>query len=251
MLVEHASTVENAGVAWSSPASISTSRAMLLQPRLGATVPHTMRSGRGRRRRAARPSPWPRAPTAPPHRGGAAPRRRARRVRHSGPATSRHGVRVSLSIRRLRARARSVSRSRANCCSSSSRPALAMLMQAAPRPGRSGSDRVHARDIVPAERVGHLARAVAVHAERLERRAPDAQRRLEGLALDHLDAAQLELEVVRHVARARDDRQVGEVRAHAVDEREAVARRRRSRSPAGAPCRRRPPRSRSSRVASP
>ncbi len=46
MLVEQASTVENAGVAASSPASTRTSRAMLLQPRLEATVPHTMRSGR-------------------------------------------------------------------------------------------------------------------------------------------------------------------------------------------------------------
>src|SRR6185312_9893809 len=46
MLVEHASTVENAGMAGSSFASITSSRAMLLQPRLGATVPHTTRSGR-------------------------------------------------------------------------------------------------------------------------------------------------------------------------------------------------------------
>jgi hypothetical protein len=46
MLVEQASTVEKAGVDWSSLAWISTSRAMLLQPRLGATVPQTMRSGR-------------------------------------------------------------------------------------------------------------------------------------------------------------------------------------------------------------
>ena len=46
MLVEQASTVEKAGVWPSSPASMSTSRAMLLQPRLEATVPHTIRSGR-------------------------------------------------------------------------------------------------------------------------------------------------------------------------------------------------------------
>src|SRR5687767_11044514 len=46
MLVEHASTVENAGVAGSSPASSTASRAILLMPRLGITVPHTKKSGR-------------------------------------------------------------------------------------------------------------------------------------------------------------------------------------------------------------
>src|SRR6185436_11141177 len=45
MLVEHAITVEKAGVVGSMPASISTSRAMLLHIRLGTTAPHTAKSG--------------------------------------------------------------------------------------------------------------------------------------------------------------------------------------------------------------
>ena len=45
MLVEQAMTVENAGTVGSTPASISTSRAMLLQLRLGTTLPQTAKSG--------------------------------------------------------------------------------------------------------------------------------------------------------------------------------------------------------------
>ena len=45
MLVEQAMTVEKAGTVASTPASISTSRPMLLQVRLGTTAPHTAKSG--------------------------------------------------------------------------------------------------------------------------------------------------------------------------------------------------------------
>src|SRR5258708_32035174 len=70
-----------------------------------------------------------------------------------------------------------------------------------------GQHRIDARDIVPPEDVGELACAKPVDAQSLERGTPDPQRRLEGLALGDLDAAQLQLEVVRHVARAAHDRQ--------------------------------------------
>jgi len=50
MLVEHASTTENAGTLGLSLASSQISRAILLQPRLG-TLPQTTRSGSAR--------PWP------------------------------------------------------------------------------------------------------------------------------------------------------------------------------------------------
>ena len=45
MLVEHAMTVENAGMVGATPASISTSRAMLLHVRFGTTVPQIAKSG--------------------------------------------------------------------------------------------------------------------------------------------------------------------------------------------------------------
>jgi hypothetical protein len=45
MLVEHASTTENAGTLGLSLASSQISRAILLQPRLGITLPQTTRSG--------------------------------------------------------------------------------------------------------------------------------------------------------------------------------------------------------------
>src|SRR5262245_48657564 len=45
MLVEQAMTVEKAGTVASMPASISTSRAMLLKVREGTTTPHTAKSG--------------------------------------------------------------------------------------------------------------------------------------------------------------------------------------------------------------
>jgi hypothetical protein len=45
MLVEQAMIVEKAGTVASTPASISTSRAMLLQVRLGTTLPQTAKSG--------------------------------------------------------------------------------------------------------------------------------------------------------------------------------------------------------------
>ena len=45
MLVAQAITVENAGTVGETPASISTSRAMLLHVRLGTTVPQTAKSG--------------------------------------------------------------------------------------------------------------------------------------------------------------------------------------------------------------
>src|SRR5580698_7712675 len=45
MLVEHAMIVEKAGTVASTPASIKISRAMLLQVRLGTTLPHTAKSG--------------------------------------------------------------------------------------------------------------------------------------------------------------------------------------------------------------
>ena len=46
MLVEQAMTVEKAGIVGVEPASISTSRAMLLQVRFGTTAPQTAKSGR-------------------------------------------------------------------------------------------------------------------------------------------------------------------------------------------------------------
>src|SRR5436305_2038625 len=46
MLVEQASTAEKAGTVGSRPASSQISRPILLQPRLGITVPQTKRSGR-------------------------------------------------------------------------------------------------------------------------------------------------------------------------------------------------------------
>ncbi len=46
MLVEQASAAEKAGTVGSSPASSQISRPILLQPRLGMTVPQTNRSGR-------------------------------------------------------------------------------------------------------------------------------------------------------------------------------------------------------------
>ena len=45
MLVEQAMMVEKAGIVAGAPASISTSRAMLLQVRLGTTVPQAAKSG--------------------------------------------------------------------------------------------------------------------------------------------------------------------------------------------------------------
>ena len=45
MLVEQAITVEKAGMVASMPASISTSRAMLLKVSEGTTTPHTAKSG--------------------------------------------------------------------------------------------------------------------------------------------------------------------------------------------------------------
>ena len=45
MLVEQARTTENAGTVGLSLASSQVSRAMLLQPMLGITVPQTSRSG--------------------------------------------------------------------------------------------------------------------------------------------------------------------------------------------------------------
>ena len=45
MLVEQAMTVEKAGMVASMPASISTSRAMLLKVSEGTTTPHTAKSG--------------------------------------------------------------------------------------------------------------------------------------------------------------------------------------------------------------
>ena len=48
MLVEQASTTENAGTFGLSPASSQISRAMLLQPRFGITEPQTTRSGSAR-----------------------------------------------------------------------------------------------------------------------------------------------------------------------------------------------------------
>ena len=45
MLVEQARTTENAGTLGLSLASSQTSRAMLLQPKFGITVPQTTKSG--------------------------------------------------------------------------------------------------------------------------------------------------------------------------------------------------------------
>src|SRR5262249_16298173 len=45
MLVEQAMMVEKAGMVAGAPASMSTSRAILLQVRLGTTLPHTAKSG--------------------------------------------------------------------------------------------------------------------------------------------------------------------------------------------------------------
>src|SRR3546814_4410237 len=50
MLVEQASTAENAGTLGLSLASSQISRAILLQPRLGITLPQTTRSGSARSR---------------------------------------------------------------------------------------------------------------------------------------------------------------------------------------------------------
>src|SRR4029079_9597655 len=66
-------------------------------------------------------------------------------------------------------------------------------------------ERVQCHQIVPPERIRDLSCAKAVHSERLEHMAARAQRRFEGLALDDLHAARAQLDVVRHVSRARDD----------------------------------------------
>ncbi|HEX6634421.1 MAG TPA: hypothetical protein VF038_10665 [Usitatibacter sp.] len=89
MLVAHASTVEKAGVAGSSCASTTTSRAMLLQPRLGATVPHTTRSGR---------SP---APSCAPIAFATGTESATESSRRSGPSTRANGVRTPATIQRL------------------------------------------------------------------------------------------------------------------------------------------------------
>src|SRR5687767_2631442 len=52
MLVAHAMTVEWAGIEGGTPASINTSRAILLHVRFGATAPHTAKSGTA-------PPSWP------------------------------------------------------------------------------------------------------------------------------------------------------------------------------------------------
>ena len=70
--------------------------------------------------------------------------------------------------------------------------------------GRSASMR---RDVVPPERVRHLARAETIDAQRLQHVAAGAQRRLEGLALHDRHAPRAQLDVVRDVPRPRDDRQ--------------------------------------------
>src|SRR5205814_2143939 len=83
--------------------------------------------------------------------------------------------------------------------------------------------RIHARDVVAPERIGKLARAEAIDAERFERGAPESQRRFERFALGDRHAAQPQLEIVGHVARTAEDRKLGKIRAHPVDERDAVS----------------------------
>src|SRR5262249_13804496 len=75
---------------------------------------------------------------------------------------------------------------------------------------------VAGREIVPPEPVGDLARPEAVDAESLQRTAAGAQRRLECLALDEGYAARSESDVVRDVARPRDDRKTRKVLADDV-----------------------------------
>ena len=81
MLVEHAITVENAGIVGATPASISTSRAMLLHVRFGTTVPHTAKSGIAP---CSSPSMWRTTGTESPIASSAA----------SGPSTFANGVRT-------------------------------------------------------------------------------------------------------------------------------------------------------------
>src|SRR5262249_26578627 len=64
--------------------------------------------------------------------------------------------------------------------------------------------RLHRRDVVAAGTTGHPPAANKIDDERLENVAAGAQRRLERLALDQVDAARLELHVVIDVSRARD-----------------------------------------------
>ena len=73
------------------------------------------------------------------------------------------------------------------------------------------------------ESVRHLACAKAVDAQGLEDAPTDAKRRLESLALHHGHAQRAQADVVRDVARAGDDVQIGKVLADPRGQRETVA----------------------------
>src|SRR5260221_570598 len=80
---------------------------------------------------------------------------------------------------------------------------------------------VDACDIVPPKCVGELLGAKAIDAEPFQDGPSDLQRRFESLALHHGHAAQAQLEVVAHVARAAHDLEAGEIGAHALHQRDA------------------------------
>src|SRR5579862_192655 len=219
MLVEHASTVLKAGVAWSMPASITSSRAMLLQPRFGATVPHTTRSGREPAGSCAAIAfaTGTESASASSLRSGPSTRAKGERT----PDTSQVVMSISsfpspAAVPALEALA-------------VARELLLQLLAALLRVGHAPplvrielERRVDARDVMAPESVREFLGAKTVDAQPLQRRAADPERRLESLALDDLHPAQLQLEIVAHVARPGDDFQRREVHAHPVDEREAL-----------------------------
>ena len=73
-----------------------------------------------------------------------------------------------------------------------------------------------------AEAPGERAGAVRLHAELLQHAAARHQRRIQSLALDQAHAALVQLRPVAGVARACHDRQVGEVLARQVHERQVL-----------------------------
>src|SRR5205085_7198868 len=83
-------------------------------------------------------------------------------------------------------------------------------------------DRRQLGDVVAAKAQCEVARAVRLPAEQLEGAARAHQRGVERLALDQRHAELVELVVVLDVARARDDRRVGEVGADHLDALDAL-----------------------------
>jgi hypothetical protein len=75
---------------------------------------------------------------------------------------------------------------------------------------------------VAPEAIAALVRFVRRDPQRHQRLLAHVQGRFEGLALHHLHAALAQIEVVRDVAGAREDRQVGEVLTHVIHQRQTV-----------------------------